>query len=748
MVENQLTKVDSAVLEEKWISREFEGLLRIAKPNLKPGDNKRIRTAFEIAKEAHKDMRRRSGEPYILHPIAVARIAVEEIGLGATSIIAALLHDVVEDTPITLEDIAKQTDQETAKIIDGLTKIGTFTEHVSILSAQAENLKKVLLTLSEDIRVILIKIADRLHNLRTMKSMPEAKQFKISSETLYIYAPLAHRLGLYAIKSELEDLCLKYTARESYGEIASKLSETKKQRNKYISEFIRPLRAKLEERGLTNFEIFGRPKTIYSIWNKIHNKQVAFDEIYDLFAIRIVIDTNLEEEKAECWKAYSIITDYYKPNPERLRDWISTPKSNGYESLHLTVMGPKGKWVEVQIRTKRMDEIAEKGYAAHWKYKNGGDAQNALDEWIAKVRDFLSSPSTNAIDFMTDFKHNLYETELYCFTPKGDLRTLPAGATVLDFAFDIHTGLGCSCIGAKINGKLYPISHKLHNGDQIEVLTSKKQKPNEDWLNFAITSKARTKIKSMLKEEKRIIAEEGKEILTRKLRALKQDYSKSLIEELASHYRVQDSMTFLYNVATKQFDLNELKNLNIQGGHLILPLPSTEKKLLGKTEESNRAPLDTQESKANDLFIFNGVADKVDYSIATCCQPVAGDNVFGFLTINQGIKIHRMNCPNAPDLFKKYSYRIVNIKWGTKNAVSFLTRLKITGIDDVGLIQRLTAVISEKLKINMRSIAFDTTDGVFEGDITIYVKDVEQLDDLIQHVKQIEGVYDVKRSEL
>src|SRR5580698_1489214 len=520
-------------VEKNEILKRYRALLRSARCNFEKGDKQLIRRAFELALESHKDMRRKSGEPYIYHPIAVAQIAAEEIGLGTTSIVCALLHDVVEDTDVTLDDIERGFGKKVAKIIDGLTKIsGVFDTNSSL---QAENFRKMLLTLADDVRVILIKLADRLHNMRTMEYMPRDKQLKLSSETVYLYAPLAHRLGLYAIKSELEDLSMKYMERETYQFIKNKLNEKKTEREKFIRDFIEPVGTVLEAQGLTA-DLFGRPKSIHSIWNKMKKKAIPFEEVYDLFAIRIILDSSLENEKADCWKAYSIVTDLYRPNPDRLRDWISSPKANGYESLHTTVMGPRGQWVEVQIRTTRMNEIAEKGFAAHWKYKESS-SDSGLDQWVQKVRDMLKNPDSNALDFLDDFKMNLFSDEIFIFTPKGSLIQLPLNATALDFAFEIHTDVGASCIGAKVNHKLVPLNHKLQNGDQVEIITSSKQTPKEDWLNIVVTAKAKAKIKSALKEEKRKVAEDGKEILERKMKSLKITYNSDNIHKLSYFFQ-------------------------------------------------------------------------------------------------------------------------------------------------------------------------------------------------------------------
>ncbi len=688
-----------------------------------------------MALESHKDMRRKSGEPYIYHPIAVAQIAAEEIGLGTTSIVCALLHDVVEDTDITLEDIEREFGKKVAKIIDGLTKISGVFDYNS--SLQAENFRKMLLTLADDVRVILIKLADRLHNMRTMDFMPRDKQLKISSETVYLYAPLAHRLGLYAMKSELEDLSMKYMEPETYKFIAAKLNEKKAERELYIRKFVEPIKEILAEQGL-DADVYGRPKSIHSIWNKMRKKGIPFEEVYDLFAIRIILDSNPEQEKSECWKAYSIVTDLYRPNPDRLRDWISSPRANGYESLHTTVMGPKGQWVEVQIRTTRMNEIAEKGFAAHWKYKESS-SDSGLDQWIQKVRELLSNPEGSALDFLDEFKMNLFSDEIFIFTPKGALMQLPVGATALDFAFEIHSDIGASCIGAKVNHKLVPLSYKLLNGDQVEIITSSKQTPKEDWLSFVVTAKAKSRIKASLKEEKRRVAEDGKEILERKLKSLKITYNSDNINKLTNYLKLASSQDLFYNIAKGSIDLQVLKEF-----------VNSEKSADGRTGERHdqgqiEGLLKKVKTKDSDTLLIGEDMQKIDYKLSNCCNPIPGDDVFGFITVNEGIKIHRTNCPNATKLMSNYGYRIVKAKWTSQKELAFLTGLQITGFDDMGLINNLTTVISSDFKVNMRSITVDSNDGIFEGTIMVYVNDTEHLDNLISRLKQVKGVIQVNR---
>ena len=723
--------------ENKEIIRKYRKLLRLAKPVLKDDDAKIIKKAFYTALQGHKDMRRRSGEPYIYHPLAVAQIAVEEIGLGTTSIVASLLHDIVEDTDMELEDIERGFGPKVAKIIDGLTKIsGVFGQGTS---QQAENFRKMILTLSDDARVILIKLADRLHNMRTLGSMPRDKQLKIASETIYLYAPLAHRLGLYAIKTELEDLYLKYTEPETYKSIATKIKQTKVARDKFIKDFIAPIQKSLDANGI-KFTIKGRPKSIYSIWNKIKKNNVSFEEIYDLFAVRIIIDADQEDEKALSWKVYSLVTDFYKPNPDRLRDWISTPKANGYESLHTTVMSKQGQWVEVQIRTRRMDEIAEKGYAAHWKYKDTGgkNPEAGLELWIKKVREMIEKNDSSAMEFLDDFRMNLFNEEVFIFTPKGDLKILPAGATALDFAFEIHTQIGLHCLGAKVNQKLVPLSYVLNNGDQIEILTSNKQKPNEDWLKFVTTSKARSKIKESLKEEKKLVASDGKEVVQRKLSQLKLELNNETINQLLTYFNFKNLTDFYYNVAIGVIDSREIKKFRE---------PKT-KPLVVKKDLDALGELDKPLKKVSgetEMLLIGDNMDKIDYKLAKCCNPILGDDVFGFVTVNEGIKIHRTTCPNAVELMSHFGYRILKAKWTSSKEIAFLAGLRIIGTDRVGILNDITKVISNELKVNIRSITIDSNDGMFDGKIMIFVHDTKHLDKLILKLNKISDVINVIR---
>jgi guanosine-3',5'-bis(diphosphate) 3'-pyrophosphohydrolase len=722
--------------EKKDILSKYRGLLLASKRSKTREDKRAIRKAFDVALEAHKDMRRKSGEPYIYHPIAVARIVAEEIGLGTTAIVCALLHDTVEDTDITLEDIEVLFGEKEKKIIDGLTKISGVFDNTS--SLQAENFRKMLLTLSDDVRVILIKLADRLHNMRTLESMRHDKQLKIASETIYLYAPLAHRLGLYAIKSELEDLSLKYKESELFDEITHKLKKTQAVRTRFINQFKLPIVRELERQGVS-FEVKSRTKSVYSIWNKVQNKKIPFEEIYDLFAIRIIIDGNPENEKADCWKVYSLVTDFYQPNPDRLRDWVSTPKANGYESLHTTVMSPTGKWVEVQIRSRRMDEIAEKGYAAHWKYKESNNStESSLDSWLGRIRESLENIEDNALDFIDDFKLNLFSDEIFVFTPSGDLKTLPKNATALDFAFEIHTQVGSSCIGAKVNKRLVPLSHGLKSGDQIEILTSKKQRPKEDWLKFVTTARAKAKIKNVLKDEKKKISDDGKEILMRKLSHLKIDFTPENITILEQIYNLKNSQELFYRITLERLDLKLLKTLTVEGGKIVLP----------KQKRAKNKGIDEILAKskgASNKLVIGEEQQELDYSLSACCKPIPGDRVFGFVTVSDGIKIHRNNCPNATQLMSNYAYRIVKAQWHSDELVEFMAGVKFTGIDDVGLVYNITNTISQELSVNMQSISFESNDGIFEGEVMLFVHDTDHLSSLIKKLKNVPGVLTVVR---
>ncbi|MCX6299073.1 MAG: RelA/SpoT family protein [Bacteroidetes bacterium] len=722
--------------EKKEIIRHYRALLRSLRPKLKRGDKELVRQAFEMAANAHKTMRRKSGEPYIIHPLAVAMICVEEIGLGVRSTICALLHDTVEDTDISLDDVEDEFGTEIARIVDGLTKISNVID--TNTSQQAENFKKILLTLTDDPRVILIKLADRLHNMRTLDHMKLEKQLKIASETVWVYAPLAHRMGLYSIKTELEDLSMKYMEPEAYKDIAKKLAETKRERSRYINEFIRPLKEKLEGSDLA-FEIYGRPKSIHSIWNKIKKKSVSFEEVYDLFAIRVILDSAAEKEKEDCWKVYSLITDEYTPSPERLRDWLSNPKSNGYEALHTTVMGPQGKWVEVQIRSKRMNEIAEKGLAAHYKYKEGGGEEDRFDKWFGQIREVLATHDTDTVDFLQDFKTSFLAEEIYVYTPKGDVKMLPVGSTALDFAFSIHSAIGTKCIGAKVHHKLVPISHKLRSGDQIEIITSNKQKPSEDWLNLVVTAKAKSKIKDSLREEKRKIADDGKYTLQRKLEGLGAAYNQHNIEELVHFYKLPSPLDLLYRIATKSIDLRELKDFHVLGDKLEHPKPKPVVQELAIDQQKN------YNKKDSELIIFGESSDRIVYNLAKCCNPIPGDDVFGFVSTGKGLIIHRTSCPNAAQLMANYGHRVVKTKWAKNKEISFLTGLKIIGMDDVGVINKITNVISGDMRVNIAALTIESAEGIFRGTIKVFVHDKEELEELVERLKQLNGIQTVDR---
>lgn len=723
--------------EKKEIELAFKELMKVAVHAKKDAaTKKRIKKAFEVAYEAHKDVRRKSGEPYIYHPIAVARICAEEIGLGATSIICALLHDTVEDTELTIEDVKNLFGEKEAKIIEGLTKISGVVD--ATISLQAENFKKILLTLADDVRVILIKLADRLHNMRTVGSMRRDKQLKIASETLFLYAPMAHRLGLHSIKSELEDLSLKCQKPEVFDEIQTKLEKSKEVRTRFINHFSSPIKKTLEEKGF-KFEMKGRPKSIYSIWHKMNKKGIPYEEVYDLFAIRIIIDSISENEKSDCWQVYSIVTDFYQPNIERLRDWISAPKANGYESLHTTVMSPTGKWVEVQIRTKRMDEIAEKGFAAHWKYKEGS-VESQYDKWINQIRDLIENNDANALDLVDDFKLDLFSDEIYVFTPEGEMKTLPIGSSTLDFAFSIHTEIGTKCIGAKVNNKLVPLSGILNSGDQVEILTSKNQKPKEDWLNFVKTHRAKSKIKTSLKDEKRDLAVIGKSILEKEFKRLNITHQNINTKELRKYFKVQSSVDLYYGIAVEKIQLNHLKDFDVKNGVLRLKqnFPSRLKNYFER-----KKPLKIE--RKEEILVIGDNMEKIDYSLANCCNPIPGDEVFGFITVSEGIKVHKVTCPNAVQLMSNYAYRVIKARWIDKEKMDFLTGLKIIGIDNVGIVNNITQVVSNEHHVNMRSIKFESYDGIFDGTIMVFVQNTLHLESLIKNLKKVEGVTKIER---
>ncbi|WP_027077600.1 RelA/SpoT family protein [Maribacter antarcticus] len=725
--------------ENKNIARQYKELLRISYQTLTDDDKQLIRSAFEIAVDAHKDQRRKSGEAYIFHPVAVAKIVASEIGLDAVSIAAALLHDVVEDTTYTLDDIDRMFGETVARIVDGLTKISHLKKDMNI-SQQAENFRKMLLTLNDDVRVIIIKIADRYHNMLTMDSMPEHKQVKISSETLYIYAPLAHRIGLYNIKTELEDLSLKYTEPEVYEAIKSKVEDSKEEQQEYIDAFADIIDTSLKKEGL-NYTIKGRMKSIFSMRKKMIAQNVSFDEIYDKFALRIIYKSDKQNEKFLAWKIYSIVTDHFTPNPVRLRDWISSPKSTGYEALHITVMGPKGKWVEVQIRSERMHEIAEKGYAAHFKYKHGNQKEQGIEVWLNKLQEALENANTNAVDFVEEFKLNLYSKEIFVFTPKGELKSLPKGATPLDFAFSIHTEVGMRTRGAKVNGKLVPLNTTLNSGDQLEIITSNQAKPNQNWLDYATTARARAKIKSVLREEKKSIAEDGKEVLRRKLKSQKISVNEDSINKLVSFFKLKTSLDLFYRVGVGSIDNQMIKDFASSYNNAFI---SFFKNRMRKNPVPEDIGKDEITSKY-DTLVFGKEEEKLDYKLSQCCNPIPGDTVFGFISVTEGIKLHKKNCPNAISLQSNYAYRIISAKWVDSSQEEFRVDIQLTGIDNLGLISDITKVISGNMHVDMRNLNFNTDGGTFSGKITVVVKNKAILKKVIENLKQINGIDKVTR---
>ena len=734
-----MTEVDIEK-ENAAIAKAYKELLRVSYQTLSRDDKKLIRHAFDVAVDAHKDQRRKSGEAYIFHPIAVAKIVAQEIGLDATSIAAALLHDVVEDNPdYTIADMERLFGETVARIVDGLTKISSLKKDMDV-SLQAENFRKMLLTLNEDVRVIIIKIADRLHNMQTMDSMRPDKQVKIASETLYIYAPLAHRIGLYNIKTELEDLGLKYTEPEVYNDILSKMEESKEEQDAYIKSFSKVIEKSLNKEGL-NYEIKGRPKSIFSIRRKMVKQGVSFDEVYDKFAVRIIYKSDLKNEKFLAWKIYSVVTDHFTPNPIRLRDWISSPKSTGYEALHITVVGPKSRWVEVQIRSERMNEIAEKGYAAHYKYKNADDKEDNLDLWINKLQEALENNEADAVDFVEQFKLNLYSKEIFVFSPKGDLKSLPKGATPLDFAFSIHTEVGMKTRGAKVNGKLVPLSHELQSGDRVEILTSENAKPNANWLDYATTARARSKIKSALNAHTKEIAAEGKEILRRKLKQLKITLNEKSINELVNYFKLKTSLDLFYRVGIGTIDNPKLKAFASSRSNAFM---SYIKNRIRKPDTPKDIDKEEITSKY-DMLVFGKEEERLNYTLANCCNPIPGDKVFGFVTINDGIKVHKKNCPNAVSLQSNYAYRIMPAKWIDSSQRTYTSHIRLSGIDNLGLVNDITSLISDNLHVNMKSISFSSDDGIFNGDIVVEVKNQTMLKNLIEKLKKINGIDKVSR---
>ena len=729
--------VDS-IKENNQIAKEYKELLKISYQSLSKDDRKLIRLAFNTSVDAHKNQRRKSGEPYVFHPISVAKIVASKIGLDATCIAAALLHDAIEDTDYDENKITEIFGKTICKIVVGLTKISKLSKDENV-SLQAENFRKMLLTLNDDVRVILIKIADRLHNMQTLDFMPSGKQIKIASETLYIYAPIAHRIGLYDVKSELEDLGLKYTEPEMFNELKNKIEETKVDQDKYIKNFSRRISEKLRPEKL-KFKINGRPKSIYSIRNKIINKNISFEEIYDKFAIRIIYNSERESEKFIAWKIYSIITDHYTPNPLRLRDWITSPRSNGYEALHITVVGPGSKWVEVQIRSERMHEIAEKGFAAHYRYKGGNKAETGLEQWLNRLQEVLENTDTNAIDFVEDFKLNLYSTEIFVFTPTGELKSLAKGSTALDFAFSVHTGLGLKTRGVKVNGKMVPLSHILNSGDQIEIIKSENTKPSSNWLDYVKTSRAKAKIRTALKEEKKLLAEDGKEILRRKLKQLKIKFDEKTINDLGIFLKLKTSLDLFYRVGIGKVDNNELKKFANYNNRLI---NFFRKRISRKPSKFNQTEKEIRNNL--DLIVFGNEEDKLEYTLAKCCNAIPGDDVFGFVTVNEGIKIHKKTCSNALGLQSKFAYRILKSKWIDSSLLDYSSTIRISGIDNLGIVNEITKVISNTLNINIKKMSFDTADNIFRGKITLKVRTRNILIDLIKRLKKINGIEKVVR---
>jgi len=731
-------------IEKKEIIKRYRNLLRVWNSKV-PADKKLVRRAFDLAADAHKDMRRHTGEPYIYHPIEVATIVAGEIGLGTTSIVGALLHDVVEDTNYSLDDIRFHFGEKVARIIDGLTKIEEIIDKPTA-SPQAENFRKILLTLTQDVRVILIKLADRLHNMRTLEALPKDKQLKISSETIYLFAPLAHRLGLFAIKSELEDLSMKSTEPEIYFSLQQKLEASKADRLRFTNKFIYPIKKDMRSKGM-KFQIFTREKSIFSIWQKMKKKEIPFEEVYDLFAVRIVIDVPLELEKSECWKVYSFITDHYRPNHNRLRDWISIPKANGYEALHTTVMSQTGRWVEVQIRSSRMDDIAERGYAAHWKYKDLIDTETGLEEWLNKIRDMLIVEDTDALDFVDDFRLNLFADEIYAYTPIGDVKTLPAGSTVLDFAYAIHSEIGNHCIGAKVNQVLVSRKNTLKNGDQVEVLSSNSTMPDAEWLKYAVTAKARTNIKQYLKEKQRKLNILGKEKLETLFLQFNLPDDKSTIQKFLDFHTVKSPDDLYSMIASGDIGVEEIRQFSQEGEKRnlfsYLSRPFIKPKSVNNKSLSETI-VEKLKEKPESLLLGDDIT-QIKYVLARCCSPIPGDDVVGFLNENGSIQIHRTNCKDAIDLMSRYGKRIIKAKWKNKESIGFLTGIKIQGIDKKGFIRKVTEVITEKHNINIRSFHLDTSEGMTEGTVMLYLHDTQTLSKLLENLLKIKEIIKVTR---
>ena len=729
---------DQEFKDKAMVDGAFQDLLNSIEYKTEESDKTLITKAFNIAQDAHKGVRRKTGEPYITHPIEVAQIVATEIGLGPTSIATALMHDVVEDSDYTLEDIESMFNESIARLIDGLTKISGVASMES--SMQLENYRKMLLTISDDVRVILIKLADRLHNMRTMHGMPSHKQLTKASETLFIYAPLAHRLGLYKIKTELEDTALKYTEPDVYHEIEERMNELALGDISYLKKFTSTIGHELEKAGL-KFDIKKRTKSIFSIRRKMKNQKVGFDEVYDKYAIRIILDSELEMEKADCWKAYSLVTQNFSPNPLRLRDWISSPKSNGYESLHTTVMGPEGHWVEVQIRTRRMDDIAENGFAAHWKYKEDSSGSNTLDNWLKRIREFLEDPDNDSEDFIENFKMNLFASEIFVFTPKGKMVSLPKGATALDFAFEIHSEVGAHCLGTKVNGKLVPLSSPLKSGDQVEVLTSVKQEPKEDWLSFVKTGKAKQRIKRALKQEKQLVTGQGYMVLERKLKVLKLKATSSNIHKLVNYFGLKNPDELYYKVGLGVIDNKKLREYARETSGLV----NYFKQRIVKSSYAKTKLNKPKEISEKHQLVFGTDEQDLDYTLAKCCNPVAGDRVFGFVTTADGLKVHRDDCPNSVLLQSRFANRVMKAKWIDQKASTSTVNIEIQGMDRLGIVNDVTKVISNDLNINIKAISFSVDDGLFTGQLTIEVADKVALTDTINNIKSLEGISTVNR---
>ena len=726
-------------VENKEIAKQYKELLKISYLQLSAEDKKLIRLAFNTAVDAHKTQRRKSGEAYIFHPIAVAKIVAFEIGLDATSIAAALLHDTVEDTEYTLDDIERLFGNTVAKIVHGLTKISHLKKDKDV-SLQAENFRKMLLTLNDDIRVIIIKIADRLHNMQTMDAMPEYKQVKIASETLYIYAPLAHRIGMYNIKTELEDLSLKYTEPDRFAAIKDKIEQSQEEQNQYIKAFSKFLKTSLDKEDLDYF-IKGRSKSIYSIHKKMQTQNISYEQVFDKFAIRIVYKSLPKDEKFLAWKIYSIVTDHFTPNPTRLRDWISSSKSNGYESLHITVMGPNNKWIEVQIRSERMHEIAEKGYAAHYRYKQGEEKDSGIEGWLNRLQEVLETKDSSAVDFVENFKLNLYAEEIFVFTPQGELKSLPQGSSALDFAYSIHTEVGSKTRGARVNGKLVPLSRTMKSGDSVEIITSQNAKPTANWLDYVITSRARNRIKSSLNEEKNKIAEEGKEILRRKLKHLRVENNEKTIQQLVIYFKVNSSLDLFYRVGLGTVDNRKLKEFATTYNNTFI-------NFFKKRLRSNN-PKKTNEDAGfvsrYDKLVFGKEREELQYKLSPCCNPIAGDKVFGFVTINEGIKVHQHNCSNAVSLQSNFAYRIVPAWWIDSTEQEFTAELVLYGIDQQGLVNQVTRVISNSMHVDIKKINFQTDEELFKGTLTMRVNNKQTLKKLKQRLLKITGIEKVAR---